>query len=100
MGFLFLEHSCSPPEDFDWLVDYLDYIYSDDYEAAYNILLLLASIRVDCSLAKQHLFMKSLIACMRSIIGLTIYVMPLFALLTITESKSARSMIRGYGTLF
>ncbi|KAG1793461.1 uncharacterized protein HD556DRAFT_1536490 [Suillus plorans] len=44
--------SCTP-EDTDWLVDYLDYICSDDHEVAYDILLLLGS-------------MGSLIACMDS----------------------------------
>ncbi|KAG1850142.1 hypothetical protein F4604DRAFT_1809221 [Suillus subluteus] len=54
------------PEDFDWLVDYLDYIYSDDHEVAYDILLLLASFGVRCSPAKQHLLVESLVACMGS----------------------------------
>ncbi|KAG1720250.1 hypothetical protein EDB19DRAFT_1778119 [Suillus lakei] len=52
------------PEDFDWLVDYLDYIYSDDHEAACDILLLLRVMEVRCSPAKQHQFIESLIACM------------------------------------
>ncbi|KAG1722864.1 hypothetical protein EDB19DRAFT_1954368 [Suillus lakei] len=54
------------PEDFDWLVDYLDYIDSDDHEAAYDILLLLGSVGVSCSPAKQHMFVERLIACMDS----------------------------------
>ncbi|KAG1796149.1 hypothetical protein EV424DRAFT_572899 [Suillus variegatus] len=52
------------PEDFDWAVDYLDFIYSDDHEAAYDILLLLSSVRVCCSLAKKCLFIERLAACM------------------------------------
>jgi len=52
------------PEDFDWLVDYLYFIYSDDQEAASDILFLLGVIQVRCSPAKQHQFIKSLIACM------------------------------------
>ncbi|KAG2056253.1 hypothetical protein BDR06DRAFT_298612 [Suillus hirtellus] len=54
------------PEDFDWMVDYLNDIYSDDHEAAYDILLLLGTIRGSCSPAKQHLFIERLIACMDS----------------------------------
>ncbi|KAG2139285.1 hypothetical protein DEU56DRAFT_800536 [Suillus clintonianus] len=54
------------PEDFDWLVDYLDYIHSDDHETAYDILLLLSGLGARCSPAKQHMFIKSLIACMDS----------------------------------
>ncbi|KAG1841848.1 hypothetical protein C8R48DRAFT_52626 [Suillus tomentosus] len=57
----YLSHS---PEDFDWAVDYLDFIYSDDHEAAYDILLLLSSVRVCCSLTKKHLFIERLAACM------------------------------------
>ncbi|KAG2135293.1 hypothetical protein DEU56DRAFT_807570 [Suillus clintonianus] len=52
------------PENFDWLVDYLDYINSDDHETAYDILLLLDGLGTRCSPAKQHLFIESLIACM------------------------------------
>ncbi|KAG2092506.1 uncharacterized protein F5147DRAFT_722301 [Suillus discolor] len=44
------------PEDFDWLVDYLEYIYSDDQEAAFDILVLLGVLK----------FFKILIACMGS----------------------------------
>jgi hypothetical protein len=55
------------PDDFDWLVDYLDYIYSDDQEAAYDVLLLLGGMGVHCSPAKQHLFIERLVACMDSI---------------------------------
>ncbi|KAG1815201.1 uncharacterized protein BJ212DRAFT_1588140 [Suillus subaureus] len=54
------------PEDFDWLVEYLDYIYSDDKEAAFDILLLMSLMEVRCSPAKQHQFFESLIACMGS----------------------------------
>ncbi|KAG1785843.1 uncharacterized protein HD556DRAFT_87997 [Suillus plorans] len=54
------------PEDFDWVVDYLDFIYFDDHEAAYDILLLLGSMGVCCSPAKQRLFIERLIACMDS----------------------------------
>ncbi|KAG1722869.1 hypothetical protein EDB19DRAFT_2029243 [Suillus lakei] len=54
------------PEDFDWLVDYLDYIDPDDHEAAYDILLLLGSMGVSCSPAKQHLFVERLLAYMDS----------------------------------
>ncbi|KAG1859562.1 hypothetical protein DFJ58DRAFT_840139 [Suillus subalutaceus] len=39
----FLPGDSHSPEDFDWLVDYLDYIYSDDQEAAYDILLILGT---------------------------------------------------------
>ncbi|KAG1723948.1 hypothetical protein EDB19DRAFT_338665 [Suillus lakei] len=51
-------------EDFDWLVDYLDYIDSDDHEAAYDILLVLGSVGMSCSRAKQYMFAERLIACM------------------------------------
>jgi hypothetical protein len=61
-----LQGGSHSPEDFDWLVDYLDYIYSDDHEAAYDILLLLSSMRVLCSPAKLHLFIERLVACMGS----------------------------------
>ncbi|KAG2746583.1 hypothetical protein P692DRAFT_20739116, partial [Suillus brevipes Sb2] len=54
------------PEDFDWLVDYLDYMYSYDKEVAYDILLLLDVMEVRCSPAKQYQFIQSLIACMDS----------------------------------
>ncbi|KAG2130533.1 hypothetical protein BD769DRAFT_635686 [Suillus cothurnatus] len=54
------------PEDFDWLVDYLEYIHRDDQEAAFDILLLLDVMKVRCSPARQHQFFKSLIACMDS----------------------------------
>ncbi|KAG2097045.1 uncharacterized protein F5147DRAFT_374033 [Suillus discolor] len=54
------------PEDSDRLLDYLDFIYSYDHEAAYDILLLLGSMGVCCSPAKQHLFIERLIACMDS----------------------------------
>ncbi|KAG1844261.1 hypothetical protein C8R48DRAFT_837693 [Suillus tomentosus] len=54
------------PEDFDWIVDYFDFIYYDDHEAAYDVLLLLGSMGVCCSSAKQHLFIERLIACMDS----------------------------------
>ncbi|KAG2116799.1 hypothetical protein DEU56DRAFT_839853 [Suillus clintonianus] len=54
------------PEDLDWLVDYLDYIYSDDYQTAYDIILLLVGLRTHCSPAKRHTFIESLIACMGS----------------------------------
>ncbi|KAG1718083.1 hypothetical protein EDB19DRAFT_1027134 [Suillus lakei] len=54
------------PEDFDWVVDYLDYIHSDGHEAAYDILLLLGSMGVSCSPAKQHLFVERLITYMGS----------------------------------
>ncbi|KAG2340999.1 hypothetical protein BDR05DRAFT_486992 [Suillus weaverae] len=53
------------PEDFDWLVDYLDYIYYDEEEAS-DILLLLGVMKVHCSPAKQHLFIENLIICMDS----------------------------------
>ncbi|KAG1820663.1 hypothetical protein EV424DRAFT_1347163 [Suillus variegatus] len=55
-----------PPEDFDWMVDYLNDIYSDDHEAAYDILLLLGSIRGSYNPAKHHMFIENLIACMDS----------------------------------
>ncbi|KAG1895231.1 uncharacterized protein F5891DRAFT_1059783 [Suillus fuscotomentosus] len=48
------------------MVDYLNDIYSDDHEAAYDILLLLGTIKGSCSPAKQHLFIERLIACMDS----------------------------------
>ncbi|KAG1859568.1 hypothetical protein DFJ58DRAFT_780199 [Suillus subalutaceus] len=60
----FLPGDSHSPEDFDWLVDYLDYICSDDHEAAYDIFLLLGSMGVYCSPAKQYLFIERLIACM------------------------------------
>ncbi|KAG2151286.1 uncharacterized protein EDB93DRAFT_1140492, partial [Suillus bovinus] len=52
------------PEDIDWVVDYFNSIHSDDHEAAYDILLLLGSVEVRCSPAKQHLFIERLIAYM------------------------------------
>jgi len=62
----FLQGGSHSPEDFDWLVDYLDYIHSDDHEAAYDILLLLGGMGVHCSPVKQHLFVERLVACMDS----------------------------------
>jgi hypothetical protein len=62
----FLQGDSHSPEDFDWLVDYLDFIYSDDHEAAYDILLLLGSNGVRCSAAKQRLFIERLVTCMDS----------------------------------
>ncbi|KAG2138629.1 uncharacterized protein EDB93DRAFT_719825 [Suillus bovinus] len=55
-----------PPEDFDWLVDYLEYIYSDEEDTAFDILLFLVVMKARCSPAKQHQFFTSLIACMGS----------------------------------
>ncbi|KAG1840810.1 hypothetical protein DFJ58DRAFT_809659 [Suillus subalutaceus] len=54
------------PKDFDWLVDYYLDIYSDDQEVAFDILYLLGVMKVRCSPAKQHQYIKSLIACMGS----------------------------------
>ncbi|KAG1845790.1 hypothetical protein C8R48DRAFT_733775 [Suillus tomentosus] len=54
------------PEDFDWLVDYLEYIDSYNQEAVFEILLLLVVMKVRCSAAKQNQFFKCLIACMGS----------------------------------
>jgi hypothetical protein len=62
----FLQGGSHSPKDFDWLVDYLDYIYSDDQEAAYDVLLLLGGMGVHCSPAKQHLFIERLVTCMDS----------------------------------
>ncbi|KAG2138621.1 uncharacterized protein EDB93DRAFT_719351 [Suillus bovinus] len=59
-------HDFHPPEDFDWLVDYLEYIYSDDEDTAFDILLFLVVMKARYSPAKQHQFFKSLIACMGS----------------------------------
>ncbi|KAG2368449.1 hypothetical protein BDR07DRAFT_71445 [Suillus spraguei] len=53
-------------EDFDWLVDYLGDVCSSDHKTAGDILVLLSSMRVGCSPAKQHLFIEALIACMSS----------------------------------
>jgi hypothetical protein len=61
-----LQGGSHSPEDFDWLVDYLDCIYSDNHEVAYDILLLLGSMGVRCSPTKQHLFIERLVACMDS----------------------------------
>ncbi|KAG1895493.1 uncharacterized protein F5891DRAFT_669315 [Suillus fuscotomentosus] len=63
---LFGEALSYSPEDIDWIVDYFDFIYYDDHEAAYDVLLLLGSMGVCCSPAKQHLFIERLIACMDS----------------------------------
>ncbi|KIK44498.1 hypothetical protein CY34DRAFT_619239 [Suillus luteus UH-Slu-Lm8-n1] len=54
------------PEDFDWLVDYLSDVCSNDHATASDILLLLSSMRVSCSPAKQHLYIEKLTACMGS----------------------------------
>ncbi|KAG1865048.1 hypothetical protein DFJ58DRAFT_772162 [Suillus subalutaceus] len=54
------------PKDFDWLVDYLGDICSNDHETAGDILVLLSSMRVNCSPAKQHQYIEKLIACMGS----------------------------------
>ncbi|KAG2133305.1 hypothetical protein DEU56DRAFT_981542 [Suillus clintonianus] len=51
------------PQDFDWLVDYLEVV---DHDMACDILLLMSSMGVSCSSAKKHLFIKRLIACMDS----------------------------------
>jgi hypothetical protein len=53
-------------EDFDWLVDYLGDVCSNDHETAGDILVLLSSMKVSCSLAKQLLYIEKLIACMGS----------------------------------
>jgi hypothetical protein len=63
--FFWTPHSHSP-EDFDWLVDYLEYIHRDDQEAAFDILLLLDVMKVHCSPARRPQFFKSLVACMDS----------------------------------
>jgi hypothetical protein len=54
------------PKDFDWLVDYLDNVYSNNYETAGDILVLLSSMRVNCSPAIQRLYIEKLITCMGS----------------------------------
>jgi hypothetical protein len=54
------------PEDFDWLVDYLGDVCSNDHETAGDILVLLSSVRVSCNPAKQRLYIEKLIACMDS----------------------------------
>ncbi|KAG2741307.1 hypothetical protein P692DRAFT_20751107 [Suillus brevipes Sb2] len=54
------------PEDFDWLVDYLADVPSNDHATAGDILVLLSSMRVRCSPAKQRLYIEKLIACMDS----------------------------------
>jgi hypothetical protein len=53
-------------EDFDWLVDYLGDVCSNDHETAGDILILLSSMSVSCSPAKQRLYIEKLIACMDS----------------------------------
>ncbi|KAG1838302.1 hypothetical protein DFJ58DRAFT_917228 [Suillus subalutaceus] len=52
------------PEDFDWLVDYLGDVCSNDHKTAGDILVLLSSTSVSCSSAKQHLYIEKLTACM------------------------------------
>ncbi|KAG2138591.1 uncharacterized protein EDB93DRAFT_716599 [Suillus bovinus] len=54
------------PEDLDWLMDYLEYIYFGYEETAFDILLLLDVMKVRCSPAKYHQFFKTLIPCMGS----------------------------------
>ncbi|KAG2740880.1 hypothetical protein P692DRAFT_20752887, partial [Suillus brevipes Sb2] len=53
-------------EDFDWLVDYLGDVCSNDHATAGDILLLLNSMSVSCSPAKQRPYIEKLIACMGS----------------------------------
>jgi hypothetical protein len=54
------------PEDFDWLVDYLGDVCSDDHETAGDIIVLLSSMRVRCSPVKRRLYIEKLIICMGS----------------------------------
>ncbi|KAG2075255.1 hypothetical protein BDR04DRAFT_89563 [Suillus decipiens] len=54
------------PEDFDWLVDYLGDVFPSDHDTAGDIFVLLSSMRVSYSPAKQHLFIEALTACMGS----------------------------------
>jgi hypothetical protein len=54
------------PEDFDWLVDYLGDVCSDDYATAGDILVLLSSMSVSCSPVKQRPYIEKLTACMDS----------------------------------
>ncbi|KAG2044089.1 hypothetical protein BDR03DRAFT_940732 [Suillus americanus] len=54
------------PEDFDWLVDYLGDVFSNDHKTAGDILVLLSSMSVSCSPAKQRPYIEKLIACMGS----------------------------------
>ncbi|KAG2753854.1 hypothetical protein P692DRAFT_20722047 [Suillus brevipes Sb2] len=54
------------PEDFDWLVDYLGDVCPNDHATAGDILLLLSSMSVSCSPAKQRPYIEKLIACMGS----------------------------------
>ncbi|KAG1901358.1 uncharacterized protein F5891DRAFT_252240 [Suillus fuscotomentosus] len=60
------EHVSYSSENFDRMVDHLDFIYSNDHEAAYGILLLLGIMGVCCSPTKRHLFIERLISCMGS----------------------------------
>ncbi|KAG1812582.1 uncharacterized protein BJ212DRAFT_1483188 [Suillus subaureus] len=55
------------PENFDWLVDYLSNVCSNNYKTAGDILVLLCSMRASCSPASQQLYIEKLIACMGSI---------------------------------
>jgi hypothetical protein len=52
------------PEDFDWLVDYFDYMYKE--EEVFDILLLLDVMKLRCSPAKQYLLIENLIVYMDS----------------------------------
>ncbi|KIK41775.1 hypothetical protein CY34DRAFT_184672 [Suillus luteus UH-Slu-Lm8-n1] len=54
------------PEDFDWLVEYLGDVCSNDHATAGDILVLLSSMSVSCSPAKQRPYIEKLIACMGS----------------------------------
>jgi hypothetical protein len=54
------------PEDFDWLVEYLGDACSNDHVIAGDILVLLSSMSVSCSPAKQCSYIEKLIACMGS----------------------------------
>ncbi|KAG2092501.1 uncharacterized protein F5147DRAFT_433605 [Suillus discolor] len=55
------------PEDFDWLVDYLDEcIRFDEKEVSFDILLVLFVIKVRYSPAKQHQFFSSLVTCLHT----------------------------------
>ncbi|KAG2364783.1 hypothetical protein BDR07DRAFT_743744 [Suillus spraguei] len=74
------------PEDFDWLVDYLGDVCSSDQNTAGNILVLLSSMEVSCSPAKQRPFIEALITCMGSSMP-PVYVMLPFALFAVPEKS-------------
>ncbi|KAG2151206.1 uncharacterized protein EDB93DRAFT_1276132 [Suillus bovinus] len=63
---MLLKGQSHSPNNFNWMMNYINDIYSNDRETTYDILFLLGIMGVCCSSPKQPLFIERLINCMDS----------------------------------